>query len=64
MILENNNANGISAEEMTIPPEDMAIKAEYFGVSKVSKPLWQSFYLAITAGVFIAIYLACPAVSC
>jgi formate transporter len=46
--LENNNANGIS-------PEEMAMKAEALGIVKVSKPLWQSFYLSITAGVFIAI---------
>jgi len=46
--LDKYNANGISAEEM-------AVKAEVLGIAKVSKPLWQSFYLAITAGVFIAI---------
>ncbi len=55
MIQENNQPNGSSLEKMTISPEDMAIKAEVLGIAKVSKPLWQSFYLAITAGVFIAI---------
>jgi len=55
VIQENNQPNGSSLEKMTISPEDMAIKAEVLGIAKVSKPLWQSFYLAITAGVFIAI---------
>jgi formate transporter len=48
VILENNKANGLS-------PEEMARKAEALGIAKVSKPLLQSFYLAIMAGVFIAI---------
>jgi len=36
-------------------PEQMATQAEALGISKVSKSRWQSFYLAITAGTFIAI---------
>jgi len=55
VIQENNQSDGSSLEKMTISPEDMAIKAEALGIAKVSKPLWQSFYLAITAGIFIAI---------
>ncbi len=41
--------------EEAVSPEQMAIHAEALGISKVSKSRWQSFYLAITAGAFIAI---------
>lgn len=48
MILEKKDVELASAEYM-------AFKAEIVGISKISKPLWQSFYLAISAGIFISI---------